>query len=144
MNLHHIPRRTRKLPPLRVGIGGPVGSGKTTLLEMLCKAMRDRYDLVAGPADRAYGFEDNGRALVRIDGDAVEGPRLRHGEPGESGQDDSDDEGTRPHFHGGRLYRNLTPRGGYRTIRTSPHGGVRWRSSRARNRRRYTRSSATR
>ena len=25
-------RRTRKLPPLRVGIGGPVGSGKTTLL----------------------------------------------------------------------------------------------------------------
>jgi ATPase subunit of ABC transporter with duplicated ATPase domains len=35
--LHHIPNRTKKLPPLRVGIGGPVGSGKTTLLEMLCK-----------------------------------------------------------------------------------------------------------
>ena len=33
--LHHIPFRTKKLPPLRVGIGGPVGSGKTTLLEML-------------------------------------------------------------------------------------------------------------
>ena len=32
--LHHIPNRTKKLPPLRVGIGGPVGSGKTTLLEM--------------------------------------------------------------------------------------------------------------
>ncbi len=47
MTLHHIQNRTRKLPPLRVGIGGPVGSGKTTLLEMLCKAMRDRYDLVA-------------------------------------------------------------------------------------------------
>ena len=46
--LHHIPHRTKRLPPLRVGIGGPVGSGKTTLLEMLCKAMRDRYDLVAG------------------------------------------------------------------------------------------------
>ena len=45
--LHHIARRTKKLPPLRVGIGGPVGSGKTTLLEMLCKAMRDKYDLVA-------------------------------------------------------------------------------------------------
>ena len=36
--LHHIPHRSKQLPPLRVGIGGPVGSGKTTLLEMLCKA----------------------------------------------------------------------------------------------------------
>ena len=42
--LHHIPGRTKHLPPLRVGIGGPVGSGKTTLLEMLCKAMRERWD----------------------------------------------------------------------------------------------------
>ena len=33
--LHHIPNRTKKLPPLRVGIGGPVGSGKTTLVEQL-------------------------------------------------------------------------------------------------------------
>ena len=33
--LHHIANRTKNLPPLRVGIGGPVGSGKTTLLEML-------------------------------------------------------------------------------------------------------------
>jgi ABC-type lipoprotein export system ATPase subunit len=39
--LHHIKDRTKTLPPLRVGIGGPVGSGKTTLLEMLCKGMRD-------------------------------------------------------------------------------------------------------
>jgi urease accessory protein len=46
-HLHTIAHRTKKLPPLRVGIGGPVGSGKTTLLEMLCKAMRDTYDLVA-------------------------------------------------------------------------------------------------
>ena len=30
--LHHIANRTKTLPPLRVGIGGPVGSGKTTLL----------------------------------------------------------------------------------------------------------------
>ena len=45
--LHHIAQRTKKLPPLRVGIGGPVGSGKTTLLEMLCKTMRDDYDLIA-------------------------------------------------------------------------------------------------
>ncbi len=55
--LHHIPHRTKHLPPLRVGIGGPVGSGKTTLLEMLCKAMRDRYDLVAITND-IYTKED--------------------------------------------------------------------------------------
>ena len=43
--------------PLRVGIGGPVGSGKTTLLEMLCKAMRERYDLVVITND-IYTKED--------------------------------------------------------------------------------------
>lgn len=31
--------------PLRVGIGGPVGSGKTALCEMLCKGMRERYEM---------------------------------------------------------------------------------------------------
>ena len=55
--LHHIPNRHKKLPPLRVGIGGPVGSGKTTLLEMLCKAMRDKYDLIAITND-IYTKED--------------------------------------------------------------------------------------
>ena len=55
--LHHIPGRTKKLPPLRVGIGGPVGSGKTTLLEMLCKTMRTRYELVAITND-IYTKED--------------------------------------------------------------------------------------
>lgn len=49
--------RSKKNPPLRVGIGGPVGSGKTTLLEMLCKAMRDRYDLVVITND-IYTKED--------------------------------------------------------------------------------------
>src|SRR4051812_9553028 len=63
--LHHIPRRTKKLPPLRVGIGGPVGSGKTTLLEMLCKAMRDRYDLVAITND-IYTKED--QRLLTVSG----------------------------------------------------------------------------
>jgi urease accessory protein len=33
--------------PLRVGIGGPVGSGKTALMDLLCKAMRETYDIAA-------------------------------------------------------------------------------------------------
>src|SRR5205085_696590 len=63
--LHHIPKRTKQLPPLRVGIGGPVGSGKTTLLEMLCKAMRERYDLVAITND-IYTKED--QRLLTVSG----------------------------------------------------------------------------
>ena len=59
------PLRTKKFPPLRVGIGGPVGSGKTTLLEMLCKAMRERYDLIAITND-IYTKED--QRLLTISG----------------------------------------------------------------------------
>ncbi len=58
-------RRTKKLPPLRVGIGGPVGSGKTTLLEMLCKTMRTRYDLIAITND-IYTKED--QRLLTVSG----------------------------------------------------------------------------
>ena len=65
MNLHHIANRTKKLPPLRVGIGGPVGSGKTTLLEMLCKAMKGKYDLVAITND-IYTKED--QRLLTVSG----------------------------------------------------------------------------
>jgi urease accessory protein len=43
--------------PLRVGIGGPVGSGKTALMEVLCKRLRDRYDLCAITND-IYTKED--------------------------------------------------------------------------------------
>ena len=63
--LHHIPGRTKKLPPLRVGVGGPVGSGKTTLLEKLCKAMRSQYDLVAITND-IYTKED--QRLLTVSG----------------------------------------------------------------------------
>jgi len=63
--LHHIPNRTKKLPPLRVGIGGPVGSGKTTLLEMLCKQMRGKWDLIAITND-IYTKED--QRLLTISG----------------------------------------------------------------------------
>ena len=64
-NLHNIPGRTKKLPPLRIGVGGPVGSGKTTLLEMLCKTMREQYDLVAITND-IYTKED--QRLLTISG----------------------------------------------------------------------------
>ena len=63
--LHHIANRSKRLPPLRVGIGGPVGSGKTTLLEMLCKAMRDNYDLIAITND-IYTKED--QRLLTVSG----------------------------------------------------------------------------
>jgi urease accessory protein len=43
--------------PLRVGIGGPVGSGKTALMEVLCKRMRDQYDICAITND-IYTKED--------------------------------------------------------------------------------------
>jgi len=81
--------RTKHLPPLRVGVGGPVGSGKTTLIEMLCKRMRDRYELivitndiytkedqrlliVAGalPAERIMGVETGGCPHTAIREDA--------------------------------------------------------------------------
>jgi urease accessory protein len=32
-------------PPVRLGIGGPVGSGKTALVDVLCKRMRNDYEL---------------------------------------------------------------------------------------------------
>ena len=87
--LHSIPGRTKQLPPLRVGVGGPVGSGKTTLVEMLCKTMRERWDLVvvtndiytkedaqflvdhaALPADRIIGVETGGCPHTAIREDA--------------------------------------------------------------------------
>ena len=87
--LHTIPHRTKKLPPLRVGVGGPVGSGKTTFVEMLCKTMREHYDLVvvtndtytkevqrlltvagALSADRIMGVETGGCPHTEIREDA--------------------------------------------------------------------------
>ncbi len=51
------------MPPLRVGIAGPVGSGKTALLDGLCKQLRDRYQLAVVTND-IYTQED-AQFLVR-------------------------------------------------------------------------------
>jgi urease accessory protein len=75
--------------PLRVGIGGPVGSGKTALCEVLCKRMRDHYDMAvitndiytkedmeillradALPAERLMGVETGGCPHTAIREDA--------------------------------------------------------------------------
>ena len=45
------------MKPVKIGIGGPVGSGKTALLDVLCKRMRDDYDIVVITND-IYTYED--------------------------------------------------------------------------------------
>ena len=50
--------------PLRVGVGGPVGSGKTALMDLLCKNMRERYDIAAITND-IYTKED-AEILMRL------------------------------------------------------------------------------
>jgi urease accessory protein len=75
--------------PLRVGIGGPVGSGKTALVEVLCKHLRDFYEIYvitndiytkedqliltraqALPAERIMGVETGGCPHTAIREDA--------------------------------------------------------------------------
>jgi urease accessory protein len=75
--------------PFRVGIGGPVGSGKTALIEVLCKHLRDFYDIYvitndiytkedqliltranALPAERIMGVETGGCPHTAIREDA--------------------------------------------------------------------------
>jgi urease accessory protein len=75
--------------PLRIGIGGPVGSGKTALVEVLCKRLRDSYDIYvitndiytkedqliltrahALPAERIIGVETGGCPHTAIREDA--------------------------------------------------------------------------
>jgi urease accessory protein len=83
--------RTRKSRngPFRVGIGGPVGSGKTALVEVLCKRLRNHYDIYvitndiytkedqliltraeALPAERIMGVETGGCPHTAIREDA--------------------------------------------------------------------------
>lgn len=81
--------QTAEPNPLRVGIGGPVGSGKTALCELLCKRMRDHYEMAvitndiytkedmeillranALPAERLMGVETGGCPHTAIREDA--------------------------------------------------------------------------
>ena len=52
-----VPNSDSQSRPLRVGVGGPVGSGKTALVEVLCKRLRDSYDIYAITND-IYTKED--------------------------------------------------------------------------------------
>ena len=84
-----ISQNTHTANPLRVGIGGPVGSGKTALCELLCKRMREHYDMAvitndiytkedmeillradALPAERLMGVETGGCPHTAIREDA--------------------------------------------------------------------------
>ena len=48
---------------LRVGIGGPVGSGKTALTLLLCRALRERFDIAVVTND--IYTEEDAQFLVR-------------------------------------------------------------------------------
>ena len=58
--------------PLRVGVGGPVGSGKTALLDVLCKSMRDNYEIAVVTND-IYTKED---AKFLTESNALEAQRI--------------------------------------------------------------------
>ena len=61
---------TDRKQALRVGVGGPVGSGKTALLEVLCKRLRERYDIAVVSND-IYTQED-AQILMRAEALPVE------------------------------------------------------------------------
>ena len=58
--------------PLRIGIGGPVGPGKTALLEVVCKAMRDKYNIAVVTND-IYTRED---AIILTRAEALDADRI--------------------------------------------------------------------
>jgi urease accessory protein len=58
--------------PLRIGVAGPVGSGKTALVEVLCKTLRDRYEIAVVTND-IYTQED---AQFLVHAQALTGDRI--------------------------------------------------------------------
>jgi urease accessory protein len=63
---------------LRVGVGGPVGSGKTALVDLLCKSLRDKFDIAVVTND-IYTRED---AEFLIRSEALPAERIRGVETG--------------------------------------------------------------
>jgi urease accessory protein len=73
------PVRAADLPDvLRIGVGGPVGSGKTALVDLLCKNLRDRFDIAVVTND-IYTRED---AEFLIRSNALPAERIRGVETG--------------------------------------------------------------
>jgi urease accessory protein len=71
--------RTAAVPDvLRIGVGGPVGSGKTALVDLLCKNLRDRFDIAVVTND-IYTRED---AEFLIRSKALPAERIRGVETG--------------------------------------------------------------
>jgi urease accessory protein len=64
--------------PFRIGVAGPVGSGKTALVEVLCKRLRDRYQLAVVTND-IYTQED---AQFLVQAQALDQDRIRGVETG--------------------------------------------------------------
>jgi urease accessory protein len=64
--------------PLRVGIGGPVGSGKTALMEVLCKSLRNKFEIAAITND-IYTKED---ARILTEAGALDADRIMGVETG--------------------------------------------------------------
>jgi urease accessory protein len=64
--------------PLRVGVGGPVGSGKTELIGVLCKRLRNDYDIYVITND-IYTKEDQ---LILTRGQALAAERIAGVETG--------------------------------------------------------------
>jgi urease accessory protein len=64
--------------PLRVGIGGPVGSGKTALMEVLCKSLRQKFEIAAITND-IYTKED---ARILTEAGALDADRIMGVETG--------------------------------------------------------------
>lgn len=57
---------------IRIGVGGPVGCGKTALLEVLCKKMKNKYELAVVTND-IYTQEDRN---ILIQAQALEEDRI--------------------------------------------------------------------
>ncbi|ADV33904.1 urease accessory protein UreG [Candidatus Blochmanniella vafra str. BVAF] len=64
--------KNNRIKPLKIGVGGPVGSGKTSLIEVLCKRLKNKYQLAVVTND-IYTTEDK---RILVDSGALEADRI--------------------------------------------------------------------